>query len=91
MKITPEDMDAVRGVWYEPEWPYRTRTQEECDTALALILVSIYDRGYEQRGIDDLNHPYTCKGCNLCLDPTPCPFTHSHTREWCGHSGCRVS
>lgn len=21
----------------------------------------------------------------------PCPFTHSHTRNWCGHAGCRKS
>jgi hypothetical protein len=21
----------------------------------------------------------------------PCPYTHSHTRNWCGHAGCRKS
>ena len=21
----------------------------------------------------------------------PCPYTHSHTRNWCGHVGCRKS
>ena len=25
------------------------------------------------------------------LPPEPCPFTHSHTRAWCGHPGCRES
>lgn len=22
---------------------------------------------------------------------TSCPFTHSHTRDWCGYEGCRES
>ncbi len=22
---------------------------------------------------------------------SPCPFTHAHTRDWCGHEGCRES
>lgn len=21
----------------------------------------------------------------------PCPYSHSHTRNWCGHPGCRKS
>lgn len=21
----------------------------------------------------------------------PCPYDHSHTRDWCGHAGCRKS
>lgn len=21
----------------------------------------------------------------------PCPYTHAHTRSWCGHDGCRES
>lgn len=24
------------------------------------------------------------------VDLTPCPYDHSHTRNWCGHMQCRV-
>jgi hypothetical protein len=23
--------------------------------------------------------------------PEPCPYTFAHTRQWCGHAGCRAS
>lgn len=24
-------------------------------------------------------------------DPMKCPYTHPHTRQWCGYKGCRES
>jgi hypothetical protein len=24
-------------------------------------------------------------------EDNPCPYTHSHTRHWCGYDGCRES
>lgn len=48
MKITPADMQAIRDVWFEPEWPFKVRGLEERDVALGLLLVAIYDRGYEE-------------------------------------------
>lgn len=82
MKITPEDMQAIRDVWFDPEVPFRIRVEEESDTALALILVGIWDRGYQQ-ALSDRDDVYMHE---------PCPYeTLPHTREWCGYAGCRES
>ncbi len=80
MKITPEDMQAIRDVWFDPEWPFKARGLEERDTALALILVSIYDRGYEA------GHQAA-----IGRDVNACPYTFAHTRHWCGYDTCRDS
>lgn len=86
MKITPEDMDNVRDVLKRSQTagggyvPYDSQR----DIALALILVRIYDRGYEQ-GHDDSSDR------TLFDAPGECPYTHAHTRHWCGYSTCRDS
>lgn len=84
MKVTPEDMDAVRNLIFEAQ--YRHQDPEQRDTALALILVRLYDRGYNQAvwemdAMDELTMANTGQ----------CPYTHSHTRHWCGYAGCRDS
>ena len=56
MKITPEDMDDVRAALARFEDPFGSGpANEQRDIALALILVRIYDRGYEA-AIND--HPW---------------------------------
>ncbi|MCA1839948.1 MAG: hypothetical protein LC723_06415 [Actinobacteria bacterium] len=77
MKITSEDMDDVRDL------TGCAVPNERRDIALALILVKIYDRGYKQGHDDASDHRRYAPGV--------CPFTHSHTREWCGYAGCRES
>lgn len=86
MKVTPEDMAAVRVVLREhfPEYGPRG-TDDRLDIALALILVGIWDRGYDT-ACQDLEAAYQER------QPKPqCPYTHAHTREWCGYVGCRES
>lgn len=51
MKITPDDMDAVRKAC-NLRTPYYSIDYEARDIAIALILTNIYDRGYKQ-GMED--------------------------------------
>jgi len=87
VKITPEDMDAVRELMYG--WRrYNTNNvtdqkgREQIEINLALFLVGIWDRGYAEAlkdnrilTEDELRHE--------------CPYTFSHTKHWCGYDGCR--
>lgn len=85
MKITPEDMDAVRSVL--TRYQAYSHYDEQRDIALALILVRIYDRGYAE-GYDEGIRSNVSRDAS---DSDECPFTHSHTRHWCGYSTCRDS
>lgn len=78
MKITPEDMEAVRITMYSSiTWEDANR-----DVALGLILVGIYDRGYQQALADQAD----------VYKSGDCPYDNfSHTREWCGYRDCRES
>jgi ribosome modulation factor len=87
MKITPEDMQTVRNLFHTchpriclcaPEG------RKLRDMALLSLLCDIYDRGYD-RGQDD-----AIDGERLA-SRGECPFTHAHTRHWCGYAGCRDS
>ena len=53
MKITPEDVAAVRKVFNDGSNAFFDRAgdqsaHDERDIALGLLLVDIYDRGYEE-------------------------------------------
>ncbi len=79
MKITPEDMDDVREAC-NLRTPYHSIDYEARDTALALILGRIYDRGYN-----------AAVEASIAGVSEECPYTMSHTRHWCGYAGCRDS
>jgi ribosome modulation factor len=81
VKITPEDMKAIRDVWFQWESPkHMDFTAEHRDLALASHLIDIYDRGYNAGHQDALGRPHNA-----------CPFDFAHTRHWCGYDGCRDS
>jgi hypothetical protein len=74
MKINVEDLDAIiRLTGVEDSFGLRM--------ALAHNLFGIWDRGYEQGQSDSMSRVSYALG--------NCPYTHSHTREWCGYAGCR--
>lgn len=83
MKVVPEDMDDVREV-IKRSWMPRGfyMTDEQRDIALALIMVRIWDRGYEQALADQTDNAYMSGDC---------PYDFSHTRQWCGYRDCRES
>lgn len=97
MKITPEDMDHVRAVLHRFETNLHlnptepTYVNELRDTALALILADIYDRGYANGMSDEYGHHYSEKPVSVSPVVNECPYTFSHTRHWCGYKDCRDS
>lgn len=52
--------------------------------ALAYELVKIWDQGYNEGFSDAVNTPQPDS-------ENKCPYTHSHTKEWCGYDNCRKS
>lgn len=66
MKITPEDMDAVRDVLDRAETAHglRGKIVQDRDRALATILERIYDRGYQGGFNDALDHTYNPDGAS---------------------------
>lgn len=80
MKITPQDMDDVRAVL--GELPTRGSHQNSRDLALALIMVRIYDCGYEQ-ALKDREYVEREQFNNKC------PYTQAHTHDWCGYEECK--
>lgn len=51
--------------------------------ALANGLLDIWDQAYAE-GFQD------AQGM-VKAEKNDCPYTHSHTKEWCGYDGCRES
>lgn len=76
MKITPENLDKIIRL---------TGTEDSSGLRMALAhaLIEIWDKGYNE-GFSDAKE--TVKS-----ESPKCPYTHSHTKEWCGYAGCRES
>lgn len=81
MKITPEDMHAL----YNTINAFMSKPAEfeQRDIRVALLLTDIYDRGYEAGQSDAMDKETYQTGT--------CPYTHAHTKHWCGYAGCRES
>lgn len=87
MKITPEDMDAVRKVFNHASNEFYLSGGDQSahdnrDIDLARILARIYDRGYKQALKDR-------EAVERGYSGGTCPYTFAHTRHWCGYAGCR--
>lgn len=83
MKITAEELDKIiRLTGAEDSSGLRT--------ALAYRLVSIWDQGYNE-GFSDAREMVEREERNSILPYAECPYTHSHTKEWCGYERCRES
>jgi hypothetical protein len=76
MKIVAEDLDKVIRL---------TGTEDSSGLreALAYVLVRVWDRGY--------NDGWTDAKDDVESVSVKCPYTQSHTRDWCGYSECRES
>ena len=76
MKVTQEDLEKIIRL---------TGTEDSSGLRMALahVLIEVWDRGYGM-GHDDATDL-------VRYDTGKCPYTHSHTREWCGYAGCRES
>jgi hypothetical protein len=76
MEATQEDLDKIiRLTGAEDSSGLRM--------ALAYALISIWDKGYNEGYSDAMDF--------VKPEKPKCPFTHSHTREWCGYPDCRES
>jgi hypothetical protein len=76
MKIVAEDLDKViRLTGAEDSSGLRM--------ALAHVLVSMWDKGYTDGWADAKD--------SVAAETKKCPYTQSHTRDWCGYSECRES
>ena len=83
MKITAEELDKIiRLTGAEDSSGLRM--------ALAYRLVSIWDQGYNE-GFSDAKEAAKQEEENSILPYADCPYTHAHTREWCGYAKCRES
>lgn len=76
MKLTVDDLEKVLRL---------TGAEDSSGLRMALAkqLSSIWDQGYTQ-GQNDAMDQVTFAAGN-------CPYTQSHTRDWCGSAGCRES
>lgn len=76
MKITAKDLDKIIRL---------TGVEDSSGLRMALAhnLISIWDSGYTSGQNDAMDQ--------LTYRTGKCPYTHGHTREWCGYAGCRES
>lgn len=76
MKATQEDLEKIMRL---------TGAEDSSGLrmALAYALISIWDKGYNEGYSDAVEF--------VKPEKPKCPFTHSHTREWCGYPDCRES
>lgn len=63
----------------------RKDSREEFDAWLAKVKEDAFDEGAE--AAIDQGDPIPANPYRKVV----CPFTQSHTREWCGNPGCRES